>query len=652
MEILELKQIQNRENIEHLITSLEAENSHQSEEEKCSQLSENYNSYAIILLNENKVQESLEYLRKAESLSYNNPVLRSFTYNTIASFYRRQGKTSTALKYIERSISIHPSGQSYLNLCSILNSQGKYDKALEIAMHAIIFLLDELFELSFEGKTIKNSNFEVLSAAYYNLAVSLDYLKRSDEASSYYKKAVEFSEKYLTDNNPVKEVIRQIYDRIIAGSLKKFEKIRKTEISGKNLQNKKRVIIKASSKSPLSKTPENTGKKIEFGDKIKNKKNRNSLSHRKFVKSGITKAKLIESFIPAPEGESSGDEIVKNLASTQVFSIKKDEDVGFSLKKKLRLDKSLHELEEKNSFDQSSKNPDENLKEYEKNEQKIENEIKILEDDEKDLKTDKFNGEEARVAIEKTQDFEEIAKNPEKTENSLTIMKNDSFSSNDIDEKLNVSLNSNDSESKNLNNIIEESKERLETVNTPPRHSYNNLIPENYSENPPDAEIEQNIKENQNFNPENQQESNIEKIHGFYNQISDTVSEKSEEFEQSRPSFESKNSNNSKNEENKVFDKLDSSGKHSENKTNSFLIKNLSKDEFFDDVSYKNPEVEHSFEKETMNIELNLVNDGKLEDFSQNSSKNSEKPDILDLNIEKNATEANNLPIVFIVKES
>jgi hypothetical protein len=53
-----------------------------------------------------------------------------------------------------------------------------------------------------------------------------------------------------------------------------------------------------------------------------------------------------------------------------------------------------------------------------------------------------------------------------------------------------------------------------------------------------------------------------------------------------------------------------------------------------------------------MNIELNLVNDGKLEDFSQNSSKNSEKPDILDLNIEKNATEANNLPIVFIVKES
>ena len=346
MEILEVKYVQNREEIEKIISALDQKKPHFLDESEIAALCESYNSLSQVLLNEKRIQESLEYLRKSESLAVNHPSLRASVYNTIASFYRKQGKASTALKYIERSLSLCASGNAYLNLCSVLSLQGNYEKSLEIAMHAIIFLQDELFEDLYETKTFKETKIESISAGYYNLAVQLEYLKRSDEANSYYKKSVEFSMKFLPAESAVREILKQIYDKIIAGSLKKFESKRKSEANIKPTT-KKRVIIKnATSKSPINKTPPpESSKKLLLTERFQQKLVGPMLSHRKFVQTGVTKSKMIEGISPFLDKEegSSGEEIVRAMASTQGFTLNLDKEhhKEISLKNKLEIDRIL-----------------------------------------------------------------------------------------------------------------------------------------------------------------------------------------------------------------------------------------------------------------------------------------------------------------------
>ena len=245
----------------------------------------------------------------------------------MAIFYRKQSKYLAAIKFIEKSLSICPTGEGYLNLCSILSLQLKYDKALEIAMHAIIFIQDEIFEELFEEKKMNERKVETLAAAYYNLAVQLEFLKRSDEANSYYKKSIEFSDKYLNNDNVIKAILKQIYDKIMTGSGNKYEYQRKTELGIRTQNMKRRIVIKNSnSKSPIAKNTPSSRRKVNFPEKIQQKLDGPCASHRKFVKTGVTKAKLIESIIPAPDKEdSSEDELIRDLTSARVFNMNYEE---------------------------------------------------------------------------------------------------------------------------------------------------------------------------------------------------------------------------------------------------------------------------------------------------------------------------------------
>ena len=346
MEILELNLLQNRENIQNSIESLEKDCNYLQDHMKSLELSTLLNQAALILISEDKIQESLEFLRRAESLSSNSTKHKANSFNSIASFYRKQGKIITALKYIERSISVHPSGSAYLNLCSVLNIQGKFDKALEIAMHTIIFVQDEIIEeqVDFNKRSFEKS--EILSLAFYNLAVQLEYLKRTDEASSYYRKSVEFSSKYLPDHNPIREILSQIYEKIIAGHRKIIESKSKAEL--KPVQNqhihqpqaKKRVVIKANrSKSPAVKSP------LAVKEPVEKKLSRNPTSHRKFVKVGITKAKFMENYT---NGKTEDSEETNRLTS-----------------RSMKLEKGQSEISLKNKIDEK-KNSDREVSERQK----------------------------------------------------------------------------------------------------------------------------------------------------------------------------------------------------------------------------------------------------------------------------------------------
>lgn len=349
MEILELKILYNREKILKTISELEKSKVSQDPKQKNMQLSENYNNLAVICLNDNNLQESLEHLRKAESLAGNSAIHKALVFNTIASFYKKQGKLTTSLKYIERSLSIHPTGVAYINLSSLLNLQSKYEKALEIAMHSIIFTQDEVFEQMFDNKTYDESKVECLAAGYYNLAMQLEYLKRPDEANSYYKKTVEFSDKYLTDLNPLTGIFRQIFEKITQKSEAFLDKKRKSESHLRPHRTKKRVIIKsAKSKSPINKSPSNTIKKAPLTERPPGKPVK---SYRKFVKTGMSKTKYLESIIPAVLKEDSSGEDTGKFSNTQTVMIKEHNEI--SLKQKLEVDK-IQIPKKKNSESQGS----------------------------------------------------------------------------------------------------------------------------------------------------------------------------------------------------------------------------------------------------------------------------------------------------------
>jgi tetratricopeptide (TPR) repeat protein len=79
-------------------------------------------------------------LKKAETLSENNPRCQAITYNNLACYYKRQKKTRSALIYLEKALELEndmddPSykADTHLNTCAVLSEMGRHDLALNHA---------------------------------------------------------------------------------------------------------------------------------------------------------------------------------------------------------------------------------------------------------------------------------------------------------------------------------------------------------------------------------------------------------------------------------------------------------------------------------------------------------------------------------------
>lgn len=198
------------------------------------------NLHAMNLMQHNQFDHSLTYLRRAEFLSEKIPSLKAITYNNLALFYRKQNKQRISLKYLQRALLLEPSGDIHLNLCAVLSQIGKHEQALEQAMHAIIYLQDELFEAAFDNhKNIVEERSPVLAVAYHNLAVELEFLRRISEANSYYLKAVAFAKKHLPKET-------QLIDKLESVLVKVLGKGKRVKVPALNVKRKMR-----NSKSPI-----------------------------------------------------------------------------------------------------------------------------------------------------------------------------------------------------------------------------------------------------------------------------------------------------------------------------------------------------------------------------------------------------------------
>lgn len=113
-------------------------------------LCEYLNLAAMVELQKEKFDETIDHLRKAELVARNSLALKSTTYNNMACYYRRTGKVRTALSYLIQALDLELKieqpktlADTHINLCAVLSQLDRHEDALQHSMLSIILLQDE-----------------------------------------------------------------------------------------------------------------------------------------------------------------------------------------------------------------------------------------------------------------------------------------------------------------------------------------------------------------------------------------------------------------------------------------------------------------------------------------------------------------------------
>lgn len=151
-----------------------------------------------------KLSTSLYKLLKISSKSSENFTnfvkIRSLTLNNLACYFKSCDKMATALSYLQKAAKLEKKckvddyevSTTLLNLTAVLSKMGNHEKAVEYALEAV-----RLLETVDELKPVP----EVLTTAYYNYAVELEFLDRTKEAKVFYEKAWELSQEKLGEKH-------------------------------------------------------------------------------------------------------------------------------------------------------------------------------------------------------------------------------------------------------------------------------------------------------------------------------------------------------------------------------------------------------------------------------------------------------------------
>ncbi|CAD8074960.1 unnamed protein product [Paramecium primaurelia] len=223
------------------------------------------NLIAMIFLQKEKFDASLEFLKKADMLAQSSTRYKAITYNNLACFYRRNGKLRSALQYLQQALEIEirqeaaPSlADTHLNMCAVLSQLNRHAEALEHALISVVLLQDEFLMKPPDQKMEQSQNQDqksgeqkmkdrvaVLAIAYHNLGVEFEYLKRFDEAIQTYQKAVRFGELHLPPDHQLignlKNVLGNAQEQINQQRAKDNNKRQQKELQSRN-QNKRKLV--------------------------------------------------------------------------------------------------------------------------------------------------------------------------------------------------------------------------------------------------------------------------------------------------------------------------------------------------------------------------------------------------------------------------
>ena len=185
-------------------------------------------------------------LKKAE-LYFDHHQLkdRAITCNNLACLARLNNDLFGALRCTQQALELEKqlksqnpkiffsSADSHMNQCAILSEIGNHESALDHAAAAIgdlhyelgVKISNEYLEsslsedhstspsvnLSLDKNTKRNSRFEILAVAYFNLAAEQEHLKLYDECIISYKKSVEIAIEYLGHQHSTTKKLQRGY---------------------------------------------------------------------------------------------------------------------------------------------------------------------------------------------------------------------------------------------------------------------------------------------------------------------------------------------------------------------------------------------------------------------------------------------------------
>ncbi|CAG9310442.1 unnamed protein product [Blepharisma stoltei] len=207
------------------------------------QLCEMCNQLATEYLQREDFHLALDLLKRAEALCGKDEVAKVKTLNNLACYYRQSGKLRIAQNYLQKALGIPKNlAVTHLNMCAVLSQMLKHEEALSHAMEAVIILQDELIG----ALQAPSKNFEeqapMLSIAYHNMGVELEFLKRTQEAITIYKKAEKFAKDNLSDDHPLAINAR----KELNAAIQKQRMSKSRQASKKNLKIANRKDIKIS----------------------------------------------------------------------------------------------------------------------------------------------------------------------------------------------------------------------------------------------------------------------------------------------------------------------------------------------------------------------------------------------------------------------
>jgi Ca2+-binding EF-hand superfamily protein len=179
----------------------------------CKVAGEMCNLLARSYMERDNLARVFELLKKAEVLTARDDSSKLFTFNNMALFYKRQNKLHAALRYLEKAAQVEAGmiarketverpADTCINLSAVYSRLGRHDEALAQARTAISLLQKELFNTgSSTGQTHsleeKKGRVAVYAAAWHNVGVEQEYLKKFTLALESYRKGMAISERYL-----------------------------------------------------------------------------------------------------------------------------------------------------------------------------------------------------------------------------------------------------------------------------------------------------------------------------------------------------------------------------------------------------------------------------------------------------------------------
>ncbi|OMJ72914.1 hypothetical protein SteCoe_28532 [Stentor coeruleus] len=343
MDFNELQEMLKKGQHKSLVTRLESQLSDVAKNEKfLSLLVQSYNEYGISLLETGQVDLALECLKKAEHFVDASTNLRAKTFNNLACCYKKIGKNSLAMRYLEKALFLYPSGDFHLNMCAVLSVEGKHIRALQEAMYAIIYIQEEIIDKVPNIHEFNEPKWEALAVSYHNMAVELEFLQKSEESITFYKKALNICEKYIESQK-----LQEKLEEDMQNALKFLSKTKKKKENPINIVygKKKRVVIKSTqSKSPNPRSQTSPSKVMAFESRQENMPVGQIRSNlRKFVSSGVSKNKMFEFRKTVPYGKKVQEEELRNE--------KKIEEIGIATQRILRKISSDSEDDEDDSME-------------------------------------------------------------------------------------------------------------------------------------------------------------------------------------------------------------------------------------------------------------------------------------------------------------